>query len=49
MLAATRLLRERGVVFVDRETLHTSEKGALTQFYLDGVAFEFVHSHLQGA
>ena len=49
VLAATRLLRERGVVFVDRETLHTSEKGALTQFYLDGVAFEFVHSHLQGA
>ena len=46
VLAATRLLRERGVVFVDRESLHTSEKGALTQFYLDGVAFEFVHSHL---
>lgn len=49
VLAATRLLRERGVVFVDRDSLHTSEKGALTQFYLDGVAFEFVHSHLQAA
>jgi 4-hydroxyphenylpyruvate dioxygenase len=47
VLAATRELRERGVVFVDRESLHTSEKGALTQFYLNGVAFEFVHSHLQ--
>lgn len=47
VLAATAKLRERGVVFVDREALHTSEKGALTQFYLDGVAFEFVHSHLQ--
>jgi 4-hydroxyphenylpyruvate dioxygenase len=46
VLAATRMLRERGVVFVDRDALHTSEKGALTQFYLDGVAFEFVHSHL---
>jgi 4-hydroxyphenylpyruvate dioxygenase len=46
VLAATRLLRERGVIFVDREALHTSEKGALTRFYLDGVAFEFVHSHL---
>jgi len=46
VLAATRALRERGVVFVDRDQLHTSEKGALTQFYLDGVAFEFVHSHL---
>jgi 4-hydroxyphenylpyruvate dioxygenase len=47
VLAATATLRERGLVFVDREALHTSEKGALTQFYLDGVAFEFVHSHLQ--
>jgi 4-hydroxyphenylpyruvate dioxygenase len=46
VLAATRSLRERGVVFVDRDSLHTSEKGALTQFYMDGVAFEFVHSHL---
>ena len=49
VLAATRELRQRGVVFVDREALHTSEKGALTQFYLDGVAFEFVHSHLQAS
>jgi 4-hydroxyphenylpyruvate dioxygenase len=49
VLGATRLLRERGVVFVDRANLHTSEKGALTQFYLDGVAFEFVHSHLRPA
>jgi len=47
VLAATKELRERGVVFVDRENLHTSERGALTQFYLNGVAFEFVHSHLQ--
>lgn len=47
VLRATELLRKRGVVFVDRENLHTSEKGALTQFYLGGVAFEFVHSHLK--
>jgi 4-hydroxyphenylpyruvate dioxygenase len=49
VLAATRTLRERGVVFVDRDSLHTSEKGALTQFYMDGVSFEFVHSHLAPA
>jgi 4-hydroxyphenylpyruvate dioxygenase len=49
VLAATRALRERGVVFVDRDSLHTSEKGALTQFYMDGVSFEFVHSHLAAA
>lgn len=49
VLAATKALRERGVVFVDRDSLHTSEKGALTQFYMDGVAFEFVHSHLAPA
>jgi 4-hydroxyphenylpyruvate dioxygenase len=49
VLAATQTLRERGVVFVDRDSLHTSEKGALTQFYMDGVAFEFVHSHLAPA
>lgn len=47
VLKATEILRKRGVVFVDRENLHTSEKGALTQFYLGGVAFEFVHSHLK--
>jgi 4-hydroxyphenylpyruvate dioxygenase len=46
VLAATRALQERGVVFIDRGTVHTSEKGALTQVYLGGVTFELVVSHL---
>jgi 4-hydroxyphenylpyruvate dioxygenase len=47
VLAATRALQSRGVVFVDRGPVHTSEKGALTQVYLGGVTFELVVSHLQ--
>lgn len=47
VLAATRALEKRGVVFVDRGPLHTSEKGALTQVYLGGVTFELVVSHLR--
>jgi 4-hydroxyphenylpyruvate dioxygenase len=47
VLAATRALKRRGVVFVDRGAVQTSEKGALTQVYLGGVTFELVVSHLQ--
>ena len=44
--AATRALKERGVVFIDRGAVQPSEKGALTQVYLGGVTFELVQSHL---
>lgn len=42
--ATVRALQERGVVFVDREPLRPSEKGALTQMYLGSLCFELVHS-----
>jgi 4-hydroxyphenylpyruvate dioxygenase len=41
---ATRALRERGVVLVDRQPVQTSEKGALTQIYMGSVTFELVRS-----
>ena len=44
--AATRALKERGVVFIERGAVQPSEKGALTQVYLGGVTFELVVSHL---
>jgi 4-hydroxyphenylpyruvate dioxygenase len=44
--AATRALRERGVVFIDRGPVQPSDKGALTQVYLGGVNFELVVSDL---
>jgi 4-hydroxyphenylpyruvate dioxygenase len=44
--AATRALRERGIVFIDRGPVQPSDKGALTQIYLGGVTFELVVSHL---
>lgn len=46
--AATRALKERGVVFVDRAPLQPSEKGALTQLYKGGVSFELVLSQPEG-
>ena len=46
VLAATRILANRGVVFIDRGSVQPSEKGALTQVYLGGVTFELVVSHL---
>jgi 4-hydroxyphenylpyruvate dioxygenase len=46
VVAATRALKERGVVFVDREPVQPSDKGALTQGYLGTVSFELVHSHI---
>jgi 4-hydroxyphenylpyruvate dioxygenase len=45
--AATRILKERGVVFIDRGSVQPSEKGALTQVYLGNVTFELVASHLK--
>ncbi len=42
--AATRALKERGVVFVDRGPVQPSDKGALTQVYLGAVTFELVVS-----
>jgi 4-hydroxyphenylpyruvate dioxygenase len=45
--AATRVLKERGVVFIDRGTVQPSEKGALTQVYLGNLTFELVVSHLK--
>ena len=47
VLAATRALRDRGVIFVDRDPVQPTEKGALTQVYLGGVTFELVVSHLE--
>ena len=46
-LAATRALRERGIVFIDRGQIQPTEKGALTQVYFGGVTFELVASHLR--
>lgn len=41
--AAVRLLRQRGVSFVDDGKLRPNEKGALTQSAPGGVVFELVH------
>ncbi len=42
--AATRALRERGIVFIDRGSVQPSDKGALTQVYMGEVTFELVVS-----
>ena len=47
MRAAVRILKERGVVFIDHGAVQPSEKGALTQVHLGGVTFELVVSHLR--
>jgi 4-hydroxyphenylpyruvate dioxygenase len=44
--AATRALKERGIVFIERGAVQPSDKGALTQPYLGGVTFELVVSQL---
>ena len=44
--AAVRTLRERGVVFIDRDPIQPTDRGALTQIYLAGVTFELVASTL---
>jgi len=46
VLEAVRTLRERGVVFVDRDPLRPSDRGALTEPVLGGVTFELVMSRL---
>jgi 4-hydroxyphenylpyruvate dioxygenase len=43
---AVQALRERGVVFIDRDPVQPTERGALTQIYLAGVTFELVASEL---
>ena len=40
-------LTGRGVRFVESDSVHTSDRGAVT--YLGGTSFEFVKSHLMGA
>jgi len=40
-------LKERGIVFVDHGAVQPSDKGALTQVYLEGLTFELVVSHLK--
>ncbi|MGH6690678.1 MAG: 4-hydroxyphenylpyruvate dioxygenase [Gammaproteobacteria bacterium] len=45
--AATRALKERGIVFIDHGAVQPSDKGALTQVYVGAVTFELVKSHLQ--
>ncbi|MFZ1181502.1 MAG: 4-hydroxyphenylpyruvate dioxygenase [Herbaspirillum sp.] len=47
VLAAVQALKQRGIVFIDREFAQISEKGALTQLYKSGVSFELVVSHLE--
>lgn len=42
--AAVRELKQRGIVFLDRESAQSSEKGALTQLYKGGISFELVVS-----
>jgi 4-hydroxyphenylpyruvate dioxygenase len=42
--AATKALKERGIVFIDRGAVQPSDKGALTQVYLGGITFELVIS-----
>jgi len=45
--AATKALKKRGIVFIDRGPVQPSDKGALTQVYLGGVTFELVVSTLE--
>jgi 4-hydroxyphenylpyruvate dioxygenase len=39
---AVRVLKQRGIVFIDREPAQANAKGALTQLYKGGVSFELV-------
>lgn len=45
--AATRVLQDRGIVFIERGSVQPSDRGALTQVYLGSVTFELVVSHLK--
>lgn len=44
VLGAVRLLRQRGLEFVETEAAHTEARGAITKTYLGSVVFELVHS-----
>jgi 4-hydroxyphenylpyruvate dioxygenase len=44
---AVRELKQRGIVFIDREPAQPTGKGALTQLYKGGVSFELVVSQLE--
>lgn len=46
---AMALLKQRGVVFVDRDPVQPSAKGALTQIYFGSVTFELVKSDIGAA
>lgn len=46
VLAAVRVLRERGVEFVESEAVHAERRGAITKAYLGGVVFELVQDPL---
>ncbi|GAC1414186.1 MAG: hypothetical protein NVSMB6_16340 [Burkholderiaceae bacterium] len=45
VLATVKMLEQRGIVFVDRESARANEKGALTQMYKGGISFELVVSN----
>ncbi|MES3021734.1 MAG: 4-hydroxyphenylpyruvate dioxygenase [Pseudomonadota bacterium] len=47
VLAAVRELKQRGLVFIEREGVQANEKGALTRLYKGGVSFELVVSGLE--
>ena len=49
VLGAVRVLEGRGIVFVDRDPVRPSEKGALTQIYLGGFCVELVVSSVADA
>lgn len=48
VLAAVRVLRERGVAFVESEAAHSEQRGAITKAYLGSVVFELVQDALAG-
>ncbi|MBC3885293.1 4-hydroxyphenylpyruvate dioxygenase [Undibacterium griseum] len=45
VLQAVSELKKRGIVFIDKASAPSSEKGALTQLYKGGISFELVVSH----
>jgi 4-hydroxyphenylpyruvate dioxygenase len=49
VLEAVRQLKQRGIVFIDREPAQASAKGALTQLYKSGISFELVVSQQEQA
>lgn len=48
VLAAVRVLRARGVEFVESEATHSEQRGAITKAYLGSVVFELVQDPLAG-